>query len=166
MKRALIIVPLVLLPVCLYAGSFTGVVTRVIDGDTICLETYPVDPVDPVSNSLRIRLAGIDAPESDQQYGTEATKALESLLMNKQVRVEWKKRGRYGRVIGTIYHEGHEAHEEESVNTRLVRLGLAWHYKRYSNSPTLAKLHAQAKREGIGLWADNNAIPPWIFRRR
>ncbi|HIE21556.1 MAG TPA: hypothetical protein EYP73_03015 [Acidimicrobiia bacterium] len=42
----------------------TGVVTRVLDGDTLVLET-----------GLRVRLAGVNAPEADERYSSQAADA-------------------------------------------------------------------------------------------
>lgn len=53
-----------------------------------------------------------------------------------------------------------------------VRQGLAWHYKKYEweqtsdDRATYASAEVAARRQGSGLWADSNAIPPWNWRRR
>ena len=71
--------------------TFTGRVERVIDGDTIIVGTN------------RVRLAEIDAPELKTAHGPAAKKALSDTVLHRIVRVEWKRRGRYRRMIGQVY---------------------------------------------------------------
>ena len=72
--------------------TFTGRVERVIDGDTIIVGTH------------RVRLADIDAPEMKSRYGLAAKNALSDMILHGIVRVEWKRRGRYRRIIGQVYY--------------------------------------------------------------
>ncbi len=66
---------------------------------------------------------------------------------------------RYGRIVGRVYVEGID------VNRDLVARGYAWVYRRYSDDADLLTLEADAKRKGLGLWVDQNPIPPWEWRR-
>ncbi|NJL99201.1 MAG: hypothetical protein HC924_10520 [Synechococcaceae cyanobacterium SM2_3_2] len=78
------------------------------DGDTIRL------------NNHRIRLACIDAPESDQSYGSQATQKLSQLLGNgSNLRVHTLATDRYGRTIAKLYVG------DLYVQEALVRDGLA-----------------------------------------
>lgn len=72
--------------------TFTGRVERVIDGDTIIVGTD------------RVRLAEVDAPELKERGGPESKKALADMILHRVVRVEWKRRGRYRRIIGQVYY--------------------------------------------------------------
>ncbi len=54
----------------------------------------------------KIRLAGIDAPERKQAYGLASRKHLASIVAGKQVTVEYKKRDRYGRIVGKVLLDG------------------------------------------------------------
>ena len=75
--------------------SFTGKVTSVIDGDT-----YKVDrPVGPV---VKVRLWGVDAPESSQPYGPASTRATRQLVGGKAVRVSIEEIGAYGRTVARL----------------------------------------------------------------
>src|SRR6516164_5237333 len=74
---------------------FTGKVVKIADGDTITVLLE--------KTQHRIRLEGIDAPEKGQAYGTKARQALADKVFGKTIRVEWKKRDRYGRIIGRVY---------------------------------------------------------------
>lgn len=144
----------------LLAHSFTGTVSRVIDGDTIIVN--PVDPVDPVKKGLSVRLAEIDAPELDQDYGKEAKKALAELVLNKEVTIEYSKKDFFGRIIARIYLPDHK----EGVNAILVKKGHAWWYEKYSDDERLNELKEAAKTAKRGLWAANAVVAPWVFRRR
>ena len=99
------------------ALSAEAVVTRVIDGDTIEAEGRDV------------RLQGIDAPESAQPHGNEATAALAGLIRNRRVRLEIQGTNRYDRPIAVLHSEG------PNVNRWLVRNGHAWEYDEYSKDP-------------------------------
>jgi endonuclease YncB( thermonuclease family) len=126
---------------------------HVIDGDTI-----DIGPV-------RIRLHGIDAPESDQSCATAAngvwdcgavaTRRLRLSVENQPIRCEARDRDLYGRVIGVCFKG------DEDLNALLVREGLAWAYTRFSND--YAAVEATARLERIGIWGAEN-IPPWEFR--
>ena len=140
------------------AAALNGVVVGVTDGDTITV-------LDGSKTRHKIRLAGIDAPESRQAFGQRSRQFLASLVSQKQVTVEWAKGDRYGRIIGKVLVDG------DDVNVRLVQAGLAWHYKLYATeqSPSDAMLYAdaemQAREKRIGLWLDRNPVPPWNWRR-
>ena len=140
------------------ADVIGGRVVGVADGDTITV-------LDASNSQHRIRLQGIDAPESRQAFGARLKQHLSDLVFNKEVSVEWEKRDRYGRVLGKVLVGGSDACLAQ------VRAGMAWHYKYYENeqSPGDRRLYAEAEREareaGRGLWFDPNPIPPWDFRR-
>jgi hypothetical protein len=51
------------------------------------------------------------------------------------------------------------------LNLELIKAGVAWHFKRYSDDPRYAEAEIQARKAGIGLWRDGNAIAPWGWRR-
>ncbi len=120
---------------------------RVIDGDTVEL-----------ADGRKVRLLEIDAPESNQPYGPQSTKYLEGLIEGKMIVLVGSKKDRYRRTLSTIMLD------ELNVNHRMVELGHAWHYKRYSKSKELAALEQKARSKGLGLWS--KPIAPWDWRRR
>jgi len=136
------------------SGPITGDV-RVIDGDTI------------VVGDTRIRLEGIDAPETAQTCGrkwfgswpcgTAATEALIKLIGSKPVRCEPRGLDKYGRTLATCFVDGHD------INAQMVRQGWAWAFVRYSTS--YVPEEAAAKAEGLGIW-QGEAMPAWEFRSR
>jgi micrococcal nuclease len=109
---------------------------------------------------VRVRLNGVDCPESHQAFGTRARQFTGDLVFGKIVRVEVRDRDRYGRLVGDVFTSG-----GESLNAELVRVGMAWWYRRYAPKDTkLAALEAEARAAKRGLWVDTNPIPPWEFR--
>lgn len=142
----------------LHAETLGGRVVGVTDGDTVKL----LD----ITNTIHvIRLAGIDAPEKTQAFGTASKKTLSDLVFDENVLVDYYKYDRYGRKIGKITIDGVD------INLEQVKLGMAWHYKKYKSEQTaddrLRYLHAQntAKSMRLGLWVDNEPIAPWAFRK-
>jgi len=68
-------------------------VTRVLDGDTIVIET-----------GEKVRYQGIDSPEQNQRWGEEAKKFNEGLVLEKKVRIEFDrvKLDKYGRLLAYV----------------------------------------------------------------
>lgn len=135
----------------IYIKPYEGKILRIIDGDTFVLQME--------EGNLKIRMDGIDAPESDQEFGMDAKEFLNQFLY-KNVRVFPNGVDKYGRTIGTLY--------VGSVNINLleVREGYAWHYKKYSGDQELAIAEELAQREKKGLWGFANVLPPWEWRKR
>ena len=48
----------------------------------------------------------------------------------------------------------------------MVRMGMAWWYRRYDKTEELENAERYAKENKIGLWADPNPIAPWDWRKR
>lgn len=92
--------------------SKIGKVERVIDGDTI------------VINGTSIRLLGINSPERNEIYYSEAKSFLEEILLNKTVRLEYgkDKKDKYGRDLAYVFFE------EKNINLELVENGFANFY--------------------------------------
>lgn len=134
-----------------------GKIVAITDGDTAKVLTED-------KQLFTIRLAGIDAPERGQDFGTKSKEFLSDLIFDKTVRVTSTKIDKYGRVVGQIYLD------EVDVNLKLVQVGLAWHYKKYEAEQTesdrsiYADTEAAAKKKKLGLWISPKPTPPWIFR--
>ena len=126
----------------------------VIDGDTFEM------------HGERIRLHGIDAPESGQsckdvngktyRCGQMAAKQMFSYVSGKTVNCEVIDKDRYGRVIASCFVDGAD------INELLVKDGWALAYRQYSSD--YASTEDQAKRENIGLW-QGEFVEPWNWRR-
>lgn len=140
-----------LLPFFLLA-QLNGKVIRVKDGDTFVL-------LDSNKVQYTIRVAAIDCPEKKQAFGTVATDYVSSQIFGKYVEIKNTSKDRYGRTIGMVFYDNKNLSEE------LLKVGLAWHYKRYSKSTKLQKLEDTARLNKIGLWIDKNPIPPYEWRK-
>lgn len=137
----------------LAAKSFSGRVTKVIDGDTIMVLAG--------AKQFKIRLDGIDCPEKGQAFGNKARQFTAREVFGKNVKILYQTNDRYQRILGTVYYN-----RGKELNQELLKVGLAWHYKYYNNSKLYSRLESAAKTRRIGLWANKNPIPPWEFRRR
>lgn len=159
MKTLLFAVSLFLLIQSANAGTILGKVVGVADGDTITV-------LDNTNTQYKIRLAGIDAPEKSQAFGKVSKKALSDLVFDKQVTVDWQKQDRYGRTVGKVLVNGHDA------NFAQIKSGMAWFYKKYQNELELGDrldyLHAQeaVEHNKLGLWIDKEPTPPWDYRKQ
>lgn len=131
--------------------TVTGPVTGVSDGDTF----YMVIDGQPT----RMRLAQIDAPEKAQPFGRRAEQSLRELIGKREVIATWTQVDRYGRPIVEVGADG------VNVNAEQVRRGFAWVYRRYATDRRLFDLQAEARSSGRGLWADPNAVEPWVWRQ-
>ena len=156
--RKLLLAACLLIAQLSFAAELTGLVVGVSDGDTI---TVLVD-----KTPYKIRLAGIDAPESRQAFGQASKQHLSALVYKKPVTVLWDKKDRYGRTLGKVMVDGTDVCLEQ------IKAGLAWHYKRYASEQPAqdradyAAAEDKAKGERIGLWSDAQPTAPWDWRRK
>jgi endonuclease YncB( thermonuclease family) len=54
---------------------------------------------------------------------------------------------------------------DRDISLEMVKDGWAWHYKRYSREAALAEAEKESRKSERGLWADNDPVPPWDWRR-
>jgi endonuclease YncB( thermonuclease family) len=140
------------------AQTLAGLVVSVADGDTVTV-------LDRNDVQHRIRLSGIDAPESHQAFGARSKQNLSDLVFGKDVTVLYYKTDQYGRLVGKIIVDGTD------VNLEQVKAGMAWHYKEYEREQTVedrelyARAEDEARAQHRGLWLDPNPIEPSQFRR-
>jgi len=152
-KLKLLIVPLFLIfNLSAQAETIQGLVVKIADGDTLTLLTSS-------NEKIKVRLAGIDTPERKQPFGSEAKQALSELVFQKKALIEVETKDRYGRTVGIVFVDG------QNINYELVRQGMAWVYRKYTNDEILYELEAQAKTKKTGLWADAKPIAPWSWRK-
>ena len=134
------------------AYGLTGKVVSIADGDTLTVLTED-------KQQVKVRLSGIDTPEKNQAYGTQAKQMLSGKVFGYVVRVEDHGKDQYGRTLGDVYLG------DLWINYEMVKGGWAWHYKQYSDDERLAKAEKEARLARRGLWAGPNPMPPWDFRR-
>jgi endonuclease YncB( thermonuclease family) len=141
------------------AGTLQGKVVGVADGDSLTV-------LDNNKTQHKIRLQGIDAPEKAQAFGQKSKQSLHQLVHNKQVTVEFQKKDKYGRTVGKVLINGNDICLEQ------IKLGMAWHYTQYATEQPkedrIAYQQAElaARGQALGIWKDQNAIPPWEFRKQ
>lgn len=139
------------------ANELTGKVVSVSDGDTIRVLVN--------NQQLKIRLGGIDAPESDQPFGPASKRYLAEAVAGKMVVVVYEKMDRYGRIIGKVLLDGAD------MNLRQVRAGYAWWYEYYkrdqsqADQQTYSAAEQQARGSRVGLWFNSSPINPYDWRR-
>jgi micrococcal nuclease len=110
---------------------FVKEVKNVVDGDTI---DVIIDLGFDILFASRVRLAGIDTPESrttdkaEKALGIEAKEYLKKQLKDaKSVVIRTEKMDsseKYGRILGWVYING----ESESINNKMINDGYAWGY--------------------------------------
>jgi len=127
-------------------------VTKVVDGDTFWAD-------DGTSKGLKIRLIGIDAPESRKTFkkevgyfGKEAKTYLTNLLIGKSVRLEYdlNRIDQYGRTLAYVYLK-----DGTFVNAELVKNGFAMTLTIPPNvkfADEFVKLQEEARENNRGLW--------------
>ncbi|RPJ57146.1 MAG: thermonuclease family protein [Acidobacteria bacterium] len=150
-KAPVAIVVLLLAQLVCAGEVFDARCVGVSDGDTLTVLRG--------KRQVKIRLEGIDCPELHQSFGTRARQFTSSLVFGKKVTVDAKYRDRIGRTVSRVRVNGKDA------SLALVEAGLAWHYRRYSSDPLLARAEAHARREKKGLWSVPNPVPPWEWRQ-
>ena len=135
------------------AAELAGKVVHIADGDTLTI-------LDAQNTQHKIRLFGIDAPEKNQPFGSKSREALASQVHEKQVRIDTHGKDRYGRTVGTVFVEGHDA------NLWMVENGWAWWYRHYAkHEVALEQAEQQARNAKLGLWRDAHPVAPWEWRR-
>lgn len=136
-------------------------VDRVLDGDTIVLD-----------NGEKVRLCGIDAPESSQKLGSESTANLKRLIdaAGGKVIIAEHDRDRYGRIVGEVFAPVPNSQEEKLLNYEQVRAGLAYEYPQYSakcmNGSVLGDGERLARSERRGVWKNGGDQSPWDYRKQ
>lgn len=135
------------------ADVWTGWVSWVADGDTLLV--LPELAHEPV----KVRLDGIDAPESCQPGGSASRDAMIGLVQRKTVRVFVRGTDSYGRVLGRVEVDGRD------VAADMVVQGMAWAYRFRESSGPYAALERQARKQKRGVFAEPQAMTPRVFRQ-
>ena len=105
-------------------------IEHIVDGDTF---DCTVDLGFNISHKIRVRMYGINTPESRTRDLEEKAKGLESKKYFTEVITEWldddlfvktKEKGKYGRYLGIVYSPAHST----SVNDLMIEEGYAVEY--------------------------------------
>jgi micrococcal nuclease len=123
----------------------------VVDGDTIDVD---IDLGFNVSYSQRVRLAGIDTPESrtkdkfEKTLGLEAKEYVKTKLKDASdiiIKTELPDSSeKYGRILGWVYVNG----QTKSINEEMIEDGYAWHYMGETKVKDFAALAEKRKKSG------------------
>lgn len=149
-----ILLSLLFLPTQSFAAQDIVGVASVIDADTVEI------------HNTRIRLEGIDAPESNQtclikdkayRCGQQAALALDTLIANSTLRCKGSKTDRYKRLIAVCYLK------DKDINAWLVENGWAIAYRQYSMDYVGQEDAAKANK--VGIWRGEFEAP-WDFRKK
>lgn len=126
-------------------------VLKVVDGDTIDVD---IDLGFSISYSQRLRLAGIDTPESrtkdkfEKTLGLESKEYLKSKLKDSELIVVKTEKPdsteKYGRILGWIYVNG----ETKSLNEQMIEDGYAWGYMGETKVKDFSALAEKRKNSG------------------
>jgi micrococcal nuclease len=126
-------------------------VTKVVDGDTVDVD---IDLGFSISYSQRLRLAGIDTPESrtsdkfEKSLGIESKDYLKYKLKDAKdivVKTELPDSSeKYGRILGWIYVDGNT----KSINEQMIEDGYAWSYMGETKVKDFAALAEKRKKSG------------------
>jgi len=176
MKKILFFIAVILLLLTSFPFSahavirtVTGTVTKVSDGDTIQITT-------PEQTKLKVRLYGIDAPETTkinkrtgqiskpgQPYGKESWQALRNKIMGKQVKAEIIELDKYRRAVCMIWLN------DRNINLEMIRDGYAEafiEYLRFPYKPEFLEAEKKARSAKIGIWSLPYYERPREFRKR
>jgi micrococcal nuclease len=129
----------------------TGIVTAVLDGDTIKVHLATGPTV--------IRLGNIDAPEIRQPDGREARDALHAHIVGEEVALNVLSRKPDEWIVAVVYLR------DENVNGWMVKQGHAWAYRQYAIDPDYCVWENAARSLKRGLWAREEWLAPWEWRQ-
>lgn len=138
------------------AEFYTAQVVGVADGDTL---TVLRD-----GRQIKIRIAGIDAPEKKQAWGQRSKQSLSDLVFGKPVQIEARKTDRYGRTLARVLVN------QSDVGLTQISSGLAWFYVKYAHEQPAEEVRRYAEAERLatearkGLWSERDPVPPWDWR--
>jgi endonuclease YncB( thermonuclease family) len=137
------------------ASADVAGIPTITDGDTLRF------------GDTRVRLFGIDAPESKQTYkrggvdwlcGQEAGKALRELVAGQSLTCDERDKDRYGRIVAVcVLPDGRD------IGAIMVSEGLALDYIQYSKGMYSAQ-EAEAREAKRGMWA-GEFVKPWGWRQ-
>ena len=126
---------------------------RVVDGDTLEID------------GERVRLEGIDAPETTQTCGSAsggqwpcgraATQSIRAQIGERDVTCDRRGADKYGRTLAICFADG------VNLNEAMVKRGFAWAFVKYSNEFVAAEQEARAAK--VGVW-QGPAEAPWNVR--
>lgn len=133
-------------------GDVSGIVTAVIDGDTVKVQL--------ATGPAIVRLGNIDAPELNQPGGGAAVRALHDKVFTRDVSLDVVSRHGEDRLVAVLFVG------DENVNAWMVKQGHAWAYRGQTRDADYCVWENAARSLRRGLW-DNKGrdwVAPWDWR--
>ncbi|MGE5492647.1 MAG: thermonuclease family protein [Actinomycetota bacterium] len=151
------------------AADLIGRVAEVNEGDALTVVVNGRE-------QMRVRLLGIDAPESYQDFAGQAKSNLGALVSGRDVRLADVQKDRFGRTWARVWVSGADCVQAtcpQTVDVGLAQVaaGWAWHdpqqskewpsadRQRYSEAEFMAKVRR------LGLWAGKSPVAPWAAKQ-
>ncbi|MAG40096.1 hypothetical protein CMI41_03955 [Candidatus Pacearchaeota archaeon] len=131
-----------------YSGAFYGdsglreyVVDNITDGDTVLLDS-----------GAKVRLMGLNTPETGMLNGFEVEMFLEELVLGKKVSLDNFGEDRYGRTLGYLFLDG------ENVNELILKNGFAslYYYQKDEYYSDMKEAEESAMEEKVGIWKESS----------
>lgn len=130
----------------------TGIVSRVVDGDTVWLNSG--------GTLLKVRIAGIDAPEICQPHGVQAREVLRRKVLGQMVAITYQRVDDYGRLLARVDMGN------EDIGRWMVIHGHAWSYGYRNYRGPYAQEQQTSSQSRIGIFALEAPEIPRDFRKR
>ena len=109
---------------------------------------------------VRVRLAGVDAPEGNQPFAIDSKQSLHDLCFWVEAELSSISKDYYGRMLAKVKCNG------VNVNAEQVRRGMAWVADQSVEDKELVQLQEEARTAKRGLWSYESPVPPWEWRSR
>jgi micrococcal nuclease len=138
-------------PTDLVNQRVTAQVVHVADGDT-------VDIVIPPKRRVRVRLHGVDTPESNERFSGDARTFTRVLMFGRDVTVVGKDVDTYGRLVARLRVDNADASEA------IISAGLGCTYRRYATDSILEAAQNEARKARRGFWAMGAQQPACVAR--
>ena len=146
-------------------------VLKVFDGDgfrtKIALCQLTGNPKHHTEKEAIIRCGFIDAPELEQRGGCEAKEFLTALIGGRKVWIDilmkmdtGKSVDAYGRIVAVPYLG------DRNIEIEMLLNGWAWVIEKYGPDEIYFEALEIARRNKRGIWAHEDNVPPWTFKRQ
>lgn len=152
------------------AQTLVGRVVRVEEGDLLTVQ-------DARRRHLKVRLAGIDAPERLQHFGPQARTSLAALVNNREVEIVAARPDSTGRLVARVLAADPNCNHPDcpkihDIGRLQLMAGMAWWDRQSATGLApqeredyeIEEFNAKLRR--LGLWADKKPVPPWEWRGR
>lgn len=138
-----------------FALAWQGVVTQVVDGDSLKVRHEN-------GKVYNVQLYGVRTPYLSQPSGPEAKEASRKLVEGKSVNIQVINVSPNGTTVGVV-----AINDQYSLQAFLVGSGMAWVYDGHCDLKMCTQWNAmeqQARTAERGLWKDDNPVAPWKWR--